>query len=93
MASYLDGLDAAATPVAVADRMLAAKGIDVSPLGVARWYEGLLDGILIDDEDRELAGAIGDLGVQVEVANTIMGDRDDRIRLARELIEVEWSVI
>jgi hypothetical protein len=51
----------------------------------------LLDGILIDDEDRELAGAIGDLGVQVEVANTIMGDRDDRIRLARELIEVEWS--
>jgi LPPG:FO 2-phospho-L-lactate transferase len=74
-----------------ADRMLAAKGIDVSPLGVARWYERLLDGILIDDEDRELAGAIGDLGVQVEVANTIMGDRDDRIRLARELIEVEWS--
>jgi LPPG:FO 2-phospho-L-lactate transferase len=74
-----------------ADRMLAAKGIDVSPLGVARFYEGLIDGILIDDEDRALAGSIRGLGVQVEVRNTIMGDRSDRIRLARELLEVGWS--
>jgi hypothetical protein len=29
--------------------------------------------------------------VQVEVRNTIMGDRSDRIRLARELLEVGWS--
>jgi LPPG:FO 2-phospho-L-lactate transferase len=99
-----DAIDTASAPVVAispiiggkalkgpADRMLAAKGIDVSPLGVARFYEGLIDGILIDDEDRALAGSIRGLGVQVEVRNTIMGDRSDRIRLARELLEVGWS--
>jgi LPPG:FO 2-phospho-L-lactate transferase len=99
-----DAIDTASAPVVAispiiggkalkgpADRMLAAKGIDVSPLGVARFYEGLIDGILIDDEDCALAGSIRGLGVQVEVRNTIMGDRSDRIRLARELLEVGWS--
>jgi LPPG:FO 2-phospho-L-lactate transferase len=74
-----------------ADRMLAAKGIEVSPLGVARCYEGLIDGILIDAEDEALAEPIHETGIQVEVRNTIMGDRDDRVRLARELLEMGWS--
>lgn len=99
-----DAIEAAGAPVVAvspiiggkalkgpADRMLAAAGVEVSPLGVARSYDGLIDGILIDDEDRELAAAIGELGVQVGVANTIMGDRDDRVRLAHELLEIAWS--
>lgn len=73
-----------------ADRMLAAKGVEVSARGVARHYEGIIDGIVIDAEDEALAGDIRATGVAVEVRNTIMGGRDDRIRFAHEILDVEW---
>lgn len=74
-----------------ADRMLAAQGIDVSPLGIARHYEEIIDGIVIDDFDAELAEAIDRLGLQVVVRKTIMGDKDDRARMAKNLLDVEWG--
>ena len=35
-----------------ADRMLASLGVEVSPVGVARMYEGLVDGMVIDGVDE-----------------------------------------
>ncbi|HEV2127220.1 MAG TPA: 2-phospho-L-lactate transferase, partial [Thermomicrobiales bacterium] len=73
-----------------ADRMLASKGVEVSARGVARYYEGLIDGIVIDAEDAAFADDIRGAGLAVDVRNTIMGGRDDRMRLAREILDVEW---
>ena len=36
--------------------MLATLGHEVSALGVARLYAGLIDGLVVDEVDRELAG-------------------------------------
>lgn len=74
-----------------ADRMLAAKGVEVSSLGVAQIYDGLLDGIVIDEADAHLEPALRDMGLRAQVTRTIMGDRADRARLAREILAVDWA--
>ena len=99
-------LDAATAPVVAvspivggqalkgpADRILEAQGFDVSPLGVARWYGKLLDGLVLDELDAALAPAIAALGIQPLVTQTIMRDHADRARLARETLGFAASLI
>ena len=69
-----------------ADRMLATLGHEVSAVGVARIYTGLIDGLVIDDVDQDLAPRIQDLGIEVLVTGTIMGGPEDRERLAAETL-------
>ena len=75
-----------------AARMLATLGHEVSALGVARLYTGLIDGIVIDEEDRMLAPAIELVGPQVLVTATVMGGDDDRRRLAAEVLDFANSL-
>jgi LPPG:FO 2-phospho-L-lactate transferase len=70
-----------------ADRMLASLGHDVSALGVARMYAGLLDQYVIDQADAELAPDIAALGMQARVAQTVMKTDADRAGLARFLLD------
>jgi LPPG:FO 2-phospho-L-lactate transferase len=75
-----------------ADRMLRSRGVEVSALGVAHYYEGLVDLMVIDELDRHLAGSIERIGMNVAVRQTIMGDAADRARLAGEIIEAIESL-
>ena len=70
-----------------AAHMLAALGHDVSALGVARLYAGLVDVFVVDVQDEHLAPAIRDLGMVVHAARTIVGsDSADRARFSRVLL-------
>lgn len=69
-----------------ADTMLATLGHAVSALGVARLYQDFLDGFVLDRVDADLVPAIEALGQRALVTDTIMGDADDRARLAREVL-------
>jgi LPPG:FO 2-phospho-L-lactate transferase len=69
-----------------ADRLLGELGHDVSCLGVADYYEGLIGTIIIDQADANLRDAISARGVKVEVTTTIMADPDDALRLARVIL-------
>jgi LPPG:FO 2-phospho-L-lactate transferase len=69
-----------------AAQMLASLGHEVSALGVARLYAGLLDVLCLDEQDRALAPAVRDLGMDVLVTGTVMGGPEDRERLAREVL-------
>ena len=62
--------------------MLRSLGHEVSPVGVAHIYDGLIDSMVIDDADKELAPLIRDMGIDVEVTDTIMKSEADRERLA-----------
>ena len=70
-----------------AAQMLATLGHEVSALGVARLYAGLIDGLVIDEIDRELMPAIELSGLRVLVTATVMGDEADRRRLAAEVLD------
>ena len=75
-----------------AAQMLASLGHDVSALGVARLYADLVDGIVIDAVDGELAPAIENLGPHVLVTETVMGGAEDRRRLATEVLDFAGSL-
>ena len=75
-----------------AANMLQSLGHEVSALGVVRILKELVDGFVIDSIDRPFAPAIEDLGVSVLVTNTIMGDLDDRKRLAEEVLAFASSI-
>ena len=96
---YRDALATAAAPrIAVspiiagkalkgpADKMLASLGHEVSSVGVARIYEGLIDGLVIDEADVALAPAIEALGIRALATHSIMGGAEDRRRLAAETL-------
>lgn len=69
-----------------AGQMLASLGHEVSALGVARLYAGLVDVMCLDEHDEHLVPAVTDLGLEVLVTDTVMGPGPGRARLARELL-------
>jgi LPPG:FO 2-phospho-L-lactate transferase len=69
-----------------ADRMLASLGHEASALGVARIYEDLASGFVLDRIDEALAPQIETLGLRTLVTDTVMGDDAARVRLAREVL-------
>jgi LPPG:FO 2-phospho-L-lactate transferase len=70
-----------------AAKMLAELGQEVSAVSVARFYQGLLKGFVLDTADAGLAANLEVEGMRVLVANAIMRSDADRARLAREVLE------
>jgi LPPG:FO 2-phospho-L-lactate transferase len=69
-----------------AAKMMAELGSDVSPLGIARHYNRLLTGFMIDHADLALKPEIEKLGIRVAVTDILMRDGPDRARLAGECL-------
>ena len=69
-----------------ADRMLQSLGHEVSATGVARMYEGLLDGFVMDRADGK-EPRISSLGMRFLATDAVMRDEADRERLGREVLE------
>lgn len=69
-----------------AAKMLAELGAEVSALGAARPYAGLLSGFVLDHADADLAPAIAALGLRPFVTDTIMADKAGRSRLAADVL-------
>ena len=70
-----------------AGKMMAAKGFEVSALGVARIYEGLLDRLVVDQRDAALAPSVEALGLEVLVTDTIMDGAKKEMAVARAVLE------
>lgn len=70
-----------------ADRMLRSLGYEVSAVGVARIYEGTVDGFVLDRLDGEEETRISALGMRALATDAVMRDEPDRERLAREVLD------
>ncbi len=70
-----------------AAKMMAELRMPVSPAGIARHYRGLIDGLVIDEADRALAEEVRAIEPEVTVAQSVMRSLDDRIALARCMID------
>jgi LPPG:FO 2-phospho-L-lactate transferase len=65
-------------------KMMAELGIKPSAAAVAQRYGALLDGYVIDVEDREEAAGPGP---RVTLASTLMTSLADRVALARVVLD------
>lgn len=69
-----------------AAKMYRELGIQPSAAAVGEHYAGLLQALVIDRLDAGLAEAVAALGMRPFVTDTLMTDREARIRLAGELL-------
>ena len=70
-----------------ADKLLRALSLEVSAFGIAQLYADFLDTFVIDRKDSAAKRRIEQLGVRVKVTNTIMKSLDDKVSLARAVLE------
>ncbi len=70
-----------------ADKMLRGLGFEVSAYGVAKLYSDFLDTFVIDTKDIESKSRVENLGVKVKVTNTVMKSLEDKISLAKVVLE------
>jgi LPPG:FO 2-phospho-L-lactate transferase len=67
--------------------MLEHAGYEISARGIAAWYTGIIDGIVIDDVDAALARDIEASGIAVCVTDTIMATPERKARLAQRCLD------
>jgi LPPG:FO 2-phospho-L-lactate transferase len=70
-----------------ADKLLRGLGREVSAFGVAELYVDFLDTFVIDAADADEKERIERLGVEVKVTNTLMRSLEDKVRLAKVVLE------
>ena len=71
-----------------AAKMMTELGGPVSGLRVARLYANLIDGMLLDEQDRALLGERRDDDPRLFFAPTVMRTPEDRIAVARECLRL-----
>lgn len=67
----------------MADKLMTGLGLEVSCAAVARLYEDLLDGFVIDRADAARAAEIEAAGIPVDVTQTMMRTDEDAASLAK----------
>jgi len=67
-----------------AGKLMKVKGYDVSVKGIYEYYKDIIDVLVIDSKDKDIAGEIP---CEILITNTIMKTIDDKIRLAKNIIE------
>jgi LPPG:FO 2-phospho-L-lactate transferase len=75
-----------------AAKMMRELGREVSARAVAMEFRGLIDGIVIDSVDEALAEGIRASGFQVLTTPTYMRTAEDRLTLARAVLEFARAV-
>jgi len=70
-----------------ADKLLRGLGHEVSAYSVAKLYADFLDTFILDAADSAEKDKIEKLGIEVKVTNTIMKSLEDKIQLARTVLE------
>ncbi|TMH93667.1 MAG: 2-phospho-L-lactate transferase [Betaproteobacteria bacterium] len=75
-----------------AGKMMRELGREPTALGAATEYRSLADGFVIDREDLGFAKGVRSLGMRVLAAHTVMRTLDDRVALARSVLEFARSI-
>jgi LPPG:FO 2-phospho-L-lactate transferase len=70
-----------------ADKLLRGLGFEVSAYSVAKLYSDFLDTFVLDAADSVERAKIEALGVEVKVTNTLMKNLQDKVKLARTVLE------
>jgi LPPG:FO 2-phospho-L-lactate transferase len=69
-----------------AGALMAAQNLSVSAAGVAQAYEDFLDLLFVDKQDADAAAVLGETGLHVHCAKTIMKTAEDKAALAATVL-------
>ena len=71
-----------------ADKLMRSLGLEVSCVGVAKYYQDFLGHFIIDNKDCRLKPKIEELGVNTYCFDTLMKNKSKSIDLAKFLIYI-----
>lgn len=75
-----------ATVKGPADKMMTSSGFSCDVFGVAECYQGLIDGLVIDQQDSQHEAALLDQGLNVLVTDTLMHSRQSKVDVAESIM-------
>ena len=79
-----------------AAQMMRSLGGIPSAAGISSYfserYPGLIDILVIDNQDASGSDAAGAAGLRVAITNTLIASADERRRLAQEILELAGGV-
>ena len=73
-------------------KLMRELGVEPSPASIARHYQGLIDGLLIDRRDTVSATTVEALNVRCGVADTVMRSDADRADVARAALALAEEI-
>ncbi len=73
-------------------KIMRELGIEPSAPAVARHYGGLLDGFIVDEQDRKMVRGPEKPDLPIQICDTIMNTLDDKIRLANETLDFARTI-
>ena len=68
-------------------KMMRELGVPATTTEVAKHYQGLISHFVIDEIDADAVAGVRELGMEAVVAQTVMTSLDDRVELARTVLE------
>ncbi len=68
--------------------LMRAQGFPVSIAGVAEFYHDFLDLLVVDSKDRRMAEELQKSGMKVHCTQTLMRTQEDRIALAKAVLQL-----
>ena len=68
--------------------LMQAQGFPVSIAGVAEFYHDFLDLLVVDLKDRKMANELQKSGMRVHCTQTLMRTQEDRIALAKTVLQL-----
>ena len=71
-----------------ADKLMKTMGLEVSCLGVAKYYQDFLGHFIIDNKDKNLKSKIESLGINTYCFDTLMTDLIKKKELAQFLVNI-----
>lgn len=69
-------------------KLMKVMGIETSPLGIAHHYRSIISKLILDPNDRIFADRITDLGVEPIFLPIFLKTREQKISLAREILNI-----
>ncbi|MCX8171806.1 MAG: 2-phospho-L-lactate transferase [Candidatus Bathyarchaeota archaeon] len=75
-----------------ADKLMSGLGLEVSAFSVAYLYRDFLDIFVLDQLDEKERERIESLGIKTILTNTIMRALEDKINLAKTVLEASRSI-
>ena len=78
-----------ATVKGPADKLMRCLGLEVSCVGVAKYYKDILDHFVIDKKDCNLKSEIEELGIHTYCYDTLMDSIEKKKKLAQFVIDIK----
>ncbi|MEM4643638.1 MAG: 2-phospho-L-lactate transferase, partial [Candidatus Bathyarchaeia archaeon] len=75
-----------------ADKLMSGLGLEVSAFSVAYLYRDFLNVFILDQLDRGEKERIESLGIRTILTNTIMKTLEDKVNLAKVVLEASKSI-